>query len=36
MLVIPFLIDENVPDSVSNFFRERGHDVRLVRDLLPR
>lgn len=27
------LVDESVPDSVSDFFRERGHDVRLVRDL---
>ena len=27
------LVDENVPDSVSTFFRERGHDVWLVRDL---
>jgi predicted nuclease of predicted toxin-antitoxin system len=27
------LIDENVPASVSDFFRQRGHDVRLVRDL---
>ncbi|MGI8857692.1 MAG: DUF5615 family PIN-like protein [Thermomicrobiales bacterium] len=30
------LVDENVPDSVSNFLRSRGHDVRLVRDLFPR
>ena len=29
------LIDENVPNSVAEFFRERGHDVRLVRDLFP-
>lgn len=29
------LIDENVPDSVAVFFRERGHDVSLVRDLFP-
>ena len=29
------LIDENVPDSVAHFFRQRGHDVRLVRDLFP-
>ncbi|HYM15214.1 MAG TPA: DUF5615 family PIN-like protein [Dehalococcoidia bacterium] len=29
------LIDENVPDSVSEFFRERGHEVQLVRDLFP-
>ncbi len=27
------LMDENVPDSVTQFFRERGHDVRLVREL---
>ena len=29
------LIDENVPESVTEFFRERRHDVRLVRDLFP-
>jgi hypothetical protein len=29
------LIDESVPDSVTRFCRERGHDVRLVRDLFP-
>ena len=29
------LIDENVPDSVAQFFVERGHDVRYVRDLFP-
>lgn len=29
------LIDENVPSSVTNYFRERGHDVRLVLDLFP-
>jgi predicted nuclease of predicted toxin-antitoxin system len=28
------LIDENVPRSVTDFFRERGHDVQLVTDLL--
>ncbi len=27
------LIDENVPDAAARFFRDRGHDVRLVRDL---
>ena len=27
------LIDENVPRSVADLFRERGHDVRLVLDL---
>ena len=26
------LIDENVPDSVAVFLRERGHDVQLVRE----
>lgn len=30
---ILFLIDENVPESVTIFLRERGHDVRHVRDL---
>jgi predicted nuclease of predicted toxin-antitoxin system len=29
------LIDENVPNSVAEFFRSRGHDVRFVRDLFP-
>ena len=28
------LIDENVPDSVSDVFRSHGHEVRLVRDVL--
>ena len=28
------LIDENVPNSVSEVFINRGHDVRFVRDLL--
>jgi hypothetical protein len=28
------LVDENVPDSVAAFFRERGHDVLLARDHL--
>lgn len=30
------LIDQNVPDSVAQFFRERGHDVQLVRETLGR
>ena len=30
------LIDENVPASVADFLRSRGHDVRFVRDLFPR
>ena len=29
------LIDENVPNSVAEFFAERGHHVSYVRDLLP-
>jgi predicted nuclease of predicted toxin-antitoxin system len=33
---VRLLIDENVPDSVSNFLRERGHEVLLVRDIQPR
>lgn len=30
------LIDQNVPDSIAQFLRERGHDVALVRDTLGR
>jgi hypothetical protein len=30
------LIDQNVPDSVAQFFRERGHEVSLVRETLGR
>lgn len=29
------LIDENVPNSVADFFSDRGHDVRFVRDIFP-
>jgi predicted nuclease of predicted toxin-antitoxin system len=29
------LIDENVPNSVADFFKARGNDVRFVRDLFP-
>lgn len=29
------LIDENVPNSVAELFRERSHDVRFVPDLFP-
>lgn len=29
------LIDENVPESVTRLLKDRGHDVRLVRELLP-
>jgi predicted nuclease of predicted toxin-antitoxin system len=30
---MPLLIDENVPESVTDFLRRRGHHVRHVRDL---
>jgi predicted nuclease of predicted toxin-antitoxin system len=29
------LVDENVPNSVAEFFALRGHKVQFVRDLLP-
>jgi predicted nuclease of predicted toxin-antitoxin system len=29
------LIDENVPQSVAEYFAQRSHDVRFVRDLFP-
>ena len=29
------LIDENVPNSVVEFFKERGHEIHLVRERLP-
>jgi len=29
------LVDENVPQSVAEFFAARGHDVRFVKDILP-
>ena len=32
-VVIPLLIDENVPESVTTFLRERGHDIKYVREL---
>lgn len=34
-LVLTLRIDNNVSDRASDFLRERGHDVRLVRDLFP-
>ncbi len=34
MPVIPLLIDENVPESVTQFLRDRGHTIYYVRDLL--
>lgn len=33
-VIMKLLIDENVPMSVADFFRERGHEVHLVVDLL--
>ncbi len=30
------LVDENVQDSITEFLRERGHEVQLIRDVLPR
>lgn len=33
--VIAFLTDVNVPDSVGDFLKERGHDVERVRDVMP-
>jgi hypothetical protein len=33
--IIAFLTDVNVPDSVGNFLRERGHDVERVREVMP-
>jgi hypothetical protein len=35
MPVMHLLLDHNVPDSVAIVFRERGHRVQLVRDILP-
>lgn len=34
-VVIPVLLDHNVPDSVADVFRAHGHTVRHVRDILP-
>jgi hypothetical protein len=34
LVVIRFLLDNNVPDSVARFLRERGHDVELVREVM--
>jgi hypothetical protein len=33
-LVMVLIIDENVPDDVADYFRERGHLVISVRDYL--
>jgi predicted nuclease of predicted toxin-antitoxin system len=33
MLRLPLLIDENVPESVTEVFRQRGHEISYVRDL---
>ena len=35
MVVMTLLIDEDVPSSVADVFRSRGHTVYLVSDLLP-
>ena len=35
MLILRLLLDHNVPSSVAEVFRERGHDVQLVKDILP-
>lgn len=34
MLRMRLLVDENVQDSIAEFFRSRGHEVFLVRDVL--
>ena len=34
-VVIPVLLDHNVPDSVADVFRAHGHKIRHVRDILP-
>ncbi|MBX6341300.1 MAG: DUF5615 family PIN-like protein [Thermomicrobiaceae bacterium] len=36
MRPIPFLIDENVPASVGDFLRQRGHHVLAVGESLPK
>jgi predicted nuclease of predicted toxin-antitoxin system len=33
--VIAFLTDQNVPDSVGQFLKQRGHDVVRLRDIMP-
>jgi hypothetical protein len=33
-LVMVLIVDENVPDAVADFFRDRGHVVIRVRDYL--
>jgi predicted nuclease of predicted toxin-antitoxin system len=35
MPVMRLLLDHNVPVSVAEVFRERGHAVLLVKDILP-
>ena len=35
MPVLTLLLDHNVPDSVAVVFKEHGHNVVLVRDILP-
>jgi hypothetical protein len=36
MPVLRLLLDHNVPDSVAAVFREHGHEVHLLRDVLLR
>jgi predicted nuclease of predicted toxin-antitoxin system len=35
VLIMRLLLDHNVPVSVANVFRARGHIVQLVKDILP-
>ncbi len=35
MVIMRLLLDHNVPDSVADVFRQHGHIVQLVRDILP-
>ena len=35
MPIMRLLLDQNVPNSVADVFRERGHEVQFVRDILP-
>lgn len=33
--VMELLIDENVPEAVTEFLRSRGHNIEMVRNVLP-
>ena len=35
MVNLRLLLDHNVPDSVARVFRKHGHEVQLVREILP-